>query len=145
GDPWPASVQPDVEDIDLAIARTEPAYDGRPLVAEIANSWLDMIGAAKRSIYIENQYLTSATVGDALAERLRSGDCPEIAIVITHSSSGWLEEATMGVLRARLIERLREADRCDRLRVYYVCAGSDIDVKIHSKLIVVDDQILRIG
>jgi len=145
GDPWPASVRPDVRDVQVAIARTEPLYDGRPLVAEIANAWLDMIRAAERSIYIENQYLTSAAVGDALAERLASDDCPEIVIVLTHSSSGWLEEATMGVLRARLIERLRAADRCDRLRVYFVCAGPGVDVKIHSKLMIVDDRILRIG
>jgi hypothetical protein len=75
----------------------------------------------RHTIYIENQYLTSAGVGDALVERLGSDDCPEVVIVITHSSSGWLEEATMGVMRARLIERLRDADRCRRLRVYY-CA-----------------------
>ena len=65
--------------------------------------------------------------------------------MLTHASSGWLEEATMGVLRARLLERLRAADRCDRLRVYYVCAGSGVDVKIHSKLIIVDDEIVRVG
>ena len=51
----------------------------------------------------------------------------------------------MGVLRARLLERLRAADRCNRLRVYYVCAGSGVDVKIHSKVIIVDDQIVRVG
>ncbi len=144
GDPWPSSVRADLENVELAIARTEPAYAGRPPVREIANAWLDLIRAAKRSIYIENQYLTSASVGDALVERLASDDCPEIVIVLTHASSGWLEGATMGVLRARLLERLRAADRCDRLHGYYVCAGT-IDVKIHSKLIIVDDQIVRIG
>jgi phospholipase D1/2 len=144
GDPWPASVRSDVEDVEVAIARTEPPYRGRPLIAEVANAWLDMVRTAKRSIYIENQYLTSAAFGDALVERLTSEDCPEIVIVLTHSSTGWLEQVTMGVMRARLIERLRKADRCDRLRVYYVCAGT-VDVKMHSKLIVVDDQIVRIG
>jgi phosphatidylserine/phosphatidylglycerophosphate/cardiolipin synthase-like enzyme/uncharacterized membrane protein YdjX (TVP38/TMEM64 family) len=145
GDPWPASVRPDLENVDLAIARTEPAYAGRPAVREIANAWLDLIGTAKRSIYIENQYLTSATVGEALAERLSSEECPEIVIVLTHASTGWLEEATMGVLRARLLERLKKSDRCGRLRVYYPCAGDGVDVKVHSKLIIVDDQIVRIG
>jgi phosphatidylserine/phosphatidylglycerophosphate/cardiolipin synthase-like enzyme/uncharacterized membrane protein YdjX (TVP38/TMEM64 family) len=145
GDPWPACVRPDLEDVDLAIARTEPAYAGRAPVLEIANAWLDLLGAAKCSIYIENQYLTSAAVGDALEERLTSADCPEIVIVLTHASSGWLEEATMGVLRARLLERLRKADRCDRLRVYYACAGAGVDVKMHAKLIIVDDEVVRIG
>ena len=35
------------------------------------------------------------------------------------SSHGWLEEHTMHVLRTRLIERLRKADRHGRFRVYY--------------------------
>jgi phosphatidylserine/phosphatidylglycerophosphate/cardiolipin synthase-like enzyme/uncharacterized membrane protein YdjX (TVP38/TMEM64 family) len=145
GDPWPRCVRPDLEHVELAIARTEPPYAKRAPVVEIANAWLDLLGAAKHSIYIENQYLTSAAVGDALAERLASADCPEIVMVLTHTTSGWLEEATMGVLRARLLERLRAADRCDRLRVYYPCAGAGADVKVHAKLIIVDDDILRIG
>jgi phospholipase D1/2 len=145
GDPWPASVKPDLEQAELAIARTEPTYADRPAVTENARAWIDMIRSARRSIYIENQYLTSAAVGDALAERLASDDCPEIVIVLTHASSGWLEEATMGVLRARLLERLRAADRCARLRVYFVCAGNGVDVKIHAKGAIIDDEILRIG
>jgi len=145
GDPWPASVKPDLEEADLAIARTEPPYADRPAVTEIAKGWIDLIRSARRSLYIENQYLTSAAVGDALAKRLASEDCPEVVIVLTNSSSGWLEEATMGVLRARLLERLREADRCDRLRVYFVCAGDGVDVKIHAKAVIVDDEMLRIG
>jgi phosphatidylserine/phosphatidylglycerophosphate/cardiolipin synthase-like enzyme len=104
-------VAPDVEDVDVAIARTDPGYAGRPAVTEVANAWLDLLRSAQRSIYIENQYLTSAAIGDLIAERLAAPDCPEIVIVITHSSSGWLEEATMGVLRARLLERLHAADR----------------------------------
>jgi hypothetical protein len=84
-------------------------------------------------------------VGDALAARLASDDCPEIVIVLTHTTSGWLEEATMGVLRVELLERLRAADRCRRLRVYFVCAGTGVDVKVHSKVMIVDDEIARIG
>jgi hypothetical protein len=145
GDPWPVSVKPELHDVELAIARTEPAYLDRPAVAEVASAWIDLIRVAKRSIYIENQYLTSTAVGDALVERLARDDCPEIVIVLTHSSSGWLEEATMGVLRARLLERVRAADRCDRLRVYFVCAGDGVDVKIHAKAVIVDDEIVRIG
>jgi phospholipase D1/2 len=145
GDPWPASVKPDLHDVELAIARTEPAYADRPAVVEVASAWIDLIRAAKRSIYIENQYLTSTAVGDALVARLARDDCPEIVIVLTHASTGWLEEATMGVLRARLFERLRAADRCDRLRVYFVCAGDGVDVKIHAKAVIIDDEIVRVG
>ena len=31
-DPWPGAVQPDITDVDVVIARTEPAYAGRPEV-----------------------------------------------------------------------------------------------------------------
>ena len=51
----------------------------------------------------------------------------------------------MGVLRGRLLERLRAVDRCDRLRVYFVCAGDGVDVKIHAKGMIVDDEIVRVG
>ena len=63
-------------------------------------------------------------------------------------SHGWLEELTMQTLRTRLIEKLRAADVHDRFRVFYpyiagLKDGTCIDV--HSKMIVVDDEIVRIG
>jgi phosphatidylserine/phosphatidylglycerophosphate/cardiolipin synthase-like enzyme len=54
----------------------------------------------------------------------------------------------MGANRNRLIRRLKRADLFDRLRVYHAVvrdAGSDCGVLIHSKLIIVDDELLRIG
>ena len=47
------------EDVDIAIARTRAAYDDLPEVREIETLYLDMIAAAKRFIYFENQYFTS--------------------------------------------------------------------------------------
>jgi uncharacterized membrane protein YdjX (TVP38/TMEM64 family) len=54
----------------------------------------------------------------------------------------------MQTLRTRLIQRLRTADVHGRLRVYYpfidgLKSGTCIDV--HSKMIIVDDEIVRIG
>jgi uncharacterized membrane protein YdjX (TVP38/TMEM64 family) len=54
----------------------------------------------------------------------------------------------MHVLRTRLIRRLRQADRFGRFRVYYpdvpgLVEGTCVDV--HSKLMIVDDALLRIG
>jgi phosphatidylserine/phosphatidylglycerophosphate/cardiolipin synthase-like enzyme len=54
----------------------------------------------------------------------------------------------MHVLRTKLIQRLRQADRHGRFRVYYphipqLDEGCCLD--IHSKLMIVDDAIVRIG
>lgn len=145
---WPDSLEPSVQDVDVAISRTEPAINGSPGVNEIEALYLDMIAGAKRSIYIENQYFTAEKVGDALAARLEEPDGPEIIVVLRELSHGWLEEVTMQTLRTRLIAKLRAADKHNRFRAFYpfiagLKAGTCIDV--HSKMIVIDDDIVRIG
>lgn len=145
---WPSGVRASVTDVDVAIARTEPAIDAEPGVREVETLYLDMIAAAKHSIYIENQYFTADKIGAALAERLAEKDGPEMIVVLRELSHGWLEELTMQTLRTRLIARLREADRHGRLRVFYpyiagLAQGTCIDV--HSKMIIVDDDYVRIG
>jgi phosphatidylserine/phosphatidylglycerophosphate/cardiolipin synthase-like enzyme len=61
--------------------------------------------------------------------------------------SGWLEESTIGVLRARPLGRLKQADYYGRLRVYYpVLPGLGEDaVNVHAKVLVVDDTLVRVG
>lgn len=145
---WPDSLEAQVHDVDVAISRTEPAINGSSGVREVEALYLDMIAAAKNSIYIENQYFTADKVGDALAARLEEHDGPEIIVVLRELSHGWLEELTMQTLRTRLIAKLRAADKHNRFRVFYpfiagLKEGTCIDV--HSKMIVIDDDILRIG
>ena len=121
---------------------------GSPAVREVEALYLDMIAAARKSIYIENQYFTADRIGSALAERLSEPDGPEVILVLRELSHGWLEELTMQTLRTRLIERLRAADRFDRFRVYYPYVAGLRDgtcIDVHSKMIIVDDDILRIG
>ncbi|MFA5515990.1 MAG: VTT domain-containing protein [Desulfuromonadales bacterium] len=146
-DPWPPDIAPDVMDVQVGIARTEPAFNAGGEVREVEALYRDAIAAAKSSIYIENQYLTSAALGKALAARLEEKNGPEILLVLPRECSGWLEETTMGVMRARVLRQLRQADRYGRLRVFYPSAeglGSHF-IQVHSKLLVVDDRLLRIG
>jgi phospholipase D1/2 len=145
--PWPATISPDVEDVAIAIARTLPAHGGRVEVREVERLYLDAIAAARRFIYIENQYLSSHTIGEALGRRLGEEDGPEIIIVMPKETGGWLEQHTMDVLRARLLRKLREADRHDRLRVYYVRLSRKplIALMIHAKVMVVDDRFVRVA
>jgi phosphatidylserine/phosphatidylglycerophosphate/cardiolipin synthase-like enzyme len=132
----------------VAISVTVPASEPHQGKREVEALYLDMIARAQRYIYIENQYFTSHTIGEALEARLREPGGPEIVVVTRLLSHGWLEENTMGVLRSKLVERLRAADVEGRFSVYYpempgLAEGTCIDV--HSKMMAVDDQWLRIG
>jgi uncharacterized membrane protein YdjX (TVP38/TMEM64 family) len=146
-DPWPAAVQPDITDVDVVIARTEPAYAGRPEVREVEALYLDSITTARRHIYIESQYFTSRRIAAALGDRLQEAQGPEIIIVGPAACSGWLEEKTVGVLRNRFVKRLQERDRFGRLRfVYPVLHGvTPCPVFIHAKICIIDDTFARVG
>lgn len=149
-DPWPPHAAADLTEVDVAIARTEPAWRGRKEVREVERLFLDGLAAARCSIYIEAQYFTSDAVGDALARRLGEADGPEVVIVAPCSCAGWVEETALGALRARLLRRLREADVHGRLRAVYPAVpapadGERVPVQIHSKVLVVDEQHLHVG
>lgn len=148
GDPWPQELAPVLRNVDVGIARTMPPTATRPGVREVEKLYLDMIAAARRTIYIENQYFTSQKLADALQRRLEEPDGPEIILVLRLMSHGWLEEHTMHVLRSKLIKQLRAADKHGKFHVCYphvdgLAAEKCID--IHSKLMIVDDDLLRIG
>lgn len=147
GDPWPKFVTPDLTDVDVAIARTEPQYDGQEPVQEIRQLYLDAIAGAHRYIYLENQYLTSEVIGEALATRLSEPDGPEIVLVSPRQTDGWLTQNTMDMLRARLLQRLRRNEHHERLRACYpdVVGLKDTCVNVHAKLAVFDDECLLVG
>lgn len=147
GNPWPPEVTPELADVDVAIARTQPAYRDQPEVREVEALYLDAIAAARRWIYVENQYLTAAAVGDAIVKRLAEPDGPEVVIVGPGRCAGWLEETTMGVLRARLLRKIRAADRHGRFRYYHPTVPDlgEARINVHSKLMAVDGRFLRIG
>jgi len=144
-DPWPGRLEPDLHDVPVAIARTEPAHDGRREVREVEALNVDAIRAARRDIYIETQYFAVEDLIAPLAERLDAG--VEIVVVVPSDSTDWLEASTLGALRARMVRELRAADRFGRLRVCHPTVPDlgDLYVKVHSKLMIVDDRFLRIG
>jgi len=147
-DPWPASCGVDIADVDVAIARTEPPYGATQGIAELRQLHLDAIAAARRTVFLENQYFTSSLIADALAARLAEPRGPEVVLVSHRTECGWLEESTMGVLRARLHRRLLAADPHRRFRAY--CPelpgfGPETCLNVHSKIMVVDDDVLTIG
>jgi phosphatidylserine/phosphatidylglycerophosphate/cardiolipin synthase-like enzyme/uncharacterized membrane protein YdjX (TVP38/TMEM64 family) len=146
-DCWPNTLSSDLSGVPVAIARTGPAYGGSDEVREIESLFGDAIAAARRWIYIENQYLSSAAVGNALEQCLRKANGPDVVIVVPQACHGWLEAATMDVLRARLVKRLYDADRYQRLRIYCpILPEAPTGVmSVHAKLLVIDDRIAVVG
>ena len=144
--PWPEGIHPDLSNTRVAIARTFPAYRDRHEVREVEALYVDFIGAARQYIYIENQYLTSAVVAQALGEKLRQRNGPEIVLVLPQQVHGWLEQSTMGAVQARILRQLFQADRYKRLRTFYPALAEKGDpVFVHAKVMVVDDCLARIG
>jgi phosphatidylserine/phosphatidylglycerophosphate/cardiolipin synthase-like enzyme/uncharacterized membrane protein YdjX (TVP38/TMEM64 family) len=148
-DPWPATVRPDFRDVAVALSRTEPAGpDGRGEVREVEALFVDMIAAARRAIYIENQYLTCENLAHRLAAALRERPRLEILIVTPKTHDSWIGERAMLAGRARLMEVLGAAGAAGRVRLVHpqvARGGETADVMVHSKVMIVDDCLLRIG
>ena len=144
---WPADVEPDLTDVDVAIARTMPPSERNGAIRECERLFLDSIASAGRSIYIESQYFTNEMLARALARRLEEPDGPEVIAVVPKECEGWVEKQTMGALRHGVLGHLVAADRYRRLRVVYPAASRahDIPTFVHSKVMIVDDRLVRIG
>jgi len=145
GDPWPASIAADLTDVEVGIARTEPAWRGAAGVREIEALHLESIARARRLIYLENQYFTSPLIAAALAARLEEDDGPEVVVVSTARSPSWFDQATMDGARAALLERLREADVHGRFSAWTPLTPAGQPVIVHSKVSIIDDTLLRVG
>ncbi|MGB5987959.1 MAG: VTT domain-containing protein, partial [Desulfobacterales bacterium] len=130
-----------------AISRTLPAYKSHPAVNEVERLYLDSIAAARHAIYIENQYLSSHRLGQALAQRLAEPKGPEVVIFLPHRMGGGVEDYTRDVLRGRILKKLREADGDNRLRTFYPRLSQDpfSGLMVHAKLMVIDDRFVRVG
>ncbi len=144
-DPWPVDLQPILRNVEVGIARTQPAYGGEDAVHEIEALYVEAIGRARKTIYCESQYFASRRVADAMAERLAELDGPEIVVINPFTAEGWLEDEVMGAARSFHMARLREADRHDRFRLYYPVAAGGTPIYVHAKIMIVDDVFLRVG
>lgn len=149
-DLWPPAVPVDIEspDQEIPVGLSLTAPNDQNGIRDVEALYVDLILAARRLIYMENQYFTSKAIGDALADSLSAPSGPEVIVVVRKLSHGWLEAMTMETLRTALLRKLFDADRHKRLNVYFphidgLQEGTCIDV--HSKLMIVDDDWLRVG
>ncbi|SBS76113.1 Phosphatidylserine/phosphatidylglycerophosphate / cardiolipin synthase [uncultured Mycobacterium sp.] len=148
GDPppaWPDGLRPRLRNVKVGVARTLPALRERSEVREVESLDLAGIAGARDVIYLENQYFAARSIAGAIAARLREPDGPEVVLVLPRSSESRLEQESMDSARARLFRLLKEADLHGRLGVYWPVAGKGVSVYVHSKIMVIDDRLLRIG
>jgi phosphatidylserine/phosphatidylglycerophosphate/cardiolipin synthase-like enzyme len=142
--PWPEGLVPHFENVEVGISRTRAEYRGDPGVAEIEKLFVAQIARAKRFIYAESQYFASRAVAEAMAARLAEPDPPEIVIVHPCTADGWVESTAMDPARARLVQGIREVDSRGRFHLYVPYSG-ETPIYVHAKLLIVDDEILRVG
>jgi phosphatidylserine/phosphatidylglycerophosphate/cardiolipin synthase-like enzyme len=144
-DAWPAKLPAMFEEVDIAISRTHAAYRGTEEIREIEALYLDMIAAARRFIYFENQYLSSAKIAAAIAARMEEPDPPEIVLVMPRTAEGWLEQTAMDGARLKLMAAIGHKDPGNRFRIYVPMTRGGEDIYVHAKIAIVDDRLLRVG
>lgn len=145
GDPWPQHVPAQLSDVDVGIARTSPAWRDQQGVEEIRRLTLASIQTAREIIYLENQYFTAPAVAEALAERLAEPNGPEVVLISTGRSPSWFDQLTMDRARTTMIWRLKAADVFGRFRALYPVTSGGSKIIVHSKVMVVDDTLARVG
>ncbi|WP_294009732.1 phospholipase D-like domain-containing protein [Sphingomonas sp.] len=144
-DPWPDALEPQFQDVEVAIARTRGEHKDASEVREIEALFLDVVARARRYFYAENQFFASRVVAEAICERLQEAEGPEFVILNPKIVEGWVEEEVMSPARAKLLQMLWKADRHGRLRVYTPVTASGCDIYVHSKITIVDGELLRVG
>jgi phosphatidylserine/phosphatidylglycerophosphate/cardiolipin synthase-like enzyme len=143
--PWPESLQAEFQYVDIGISRTRAKYKEVEEIREIQNLFLQQIKRAKKFIYAENQYFASPKIADAIAHRMSEPNPPEIIIVNPSTADGWLEQKAMDGARVQLLRAIGEHDKQDRFSIYFPETKLGKPIYVHAKLMIVDDEILRIG
>ncbi len=141
---WPDELEPQFEDVEIGIARTRGEFDDTTEISEIAELFERQIAEAKHFIYAESQYFASRRIAEALCKRLSEDDPPEIFIVHPAHADGWLEQQAMDHARVELVRTLGACDDKGRFNLYVAYTG-ETPIYTHAKIMIVDDEILRIG
>ncbi len=82
-DIWPRSLEPDFFGKLVGVARTYPQCGQCEPVREVERLTRASLAAARRIIYIEQQYMTAPFIGDILRDHLRNPEGPEVMVLMT--------------------------------------------------------------
>jgi len=145
---WPANVPIEAEHMPVGIARTEVVCPAGSSINEVERLLIAAIRSATSFIYIENQFTSAIKIARELVEQMLRVPSLRVLVVAPKLHSSWLESQAMQNGRGAFIDCFGTAGIADRIRfVYPVSRSGDTDaaVMVHSKLIIVDNRILRIG
>lgn len=145
---WPANVPIETEHMPVGIARTEVVCPAGASINEVERSLIAAIRSAMSFIYIENQFTSAIKIARELAEQMLRVPSLRVLVVAPKLHSSWLESQAMQNGRGAFIDCFSAAGVADRIRfVYPVSRSGDMEaaVMVHSKLMIVDNRILRIG
>lgn len=142
--PWP-ELDVTFQSVPAAVARTYPAFDGYPEVREIEALYLTAIEAARQVLYVETQYLASAQIARAIANRLAEPEGPEFVVVLPEKAEGWLRKKAMDGARERLLEFLWANDPHGRFAAYFPVTKTGAAIYVHAKVLTIDDRLFRVG
>lgn len=144
GELWPHTNAVEVNHINAALSRTNSTKRFK----EIETLYLDAIHAAKKFIYIENQYFSSEAIINALCWKLMEKDGPEVIIILPYSYRGKFEKAIYTNERNKALKKLQHADQFNRLGFFYPGNTQKVQSRfiiVHSKFMIVDNEFLTLG
>jgi phosphatidylserine/phosphatidylglycerophosphate/cardiolipin synthase-like enzyme/uncharacterized membrane protein YdjX (TVP38/TMEM64 family) len=145
---WPSHVPVMAEHMPVGIARTDVVCPMGSTIREVERSMIAAIRSATSFVYIENQFTSATKIARELAEQMQRVPSLRVLVVAPKLHSSWLESQAMQNGRGAFIDYFSKAGLADRIRfVYPVSRNGDTEaaVMVHSKLMIVDDRILRIG
>lgn len=144
-----------IEATQAAISRTQGSTlaSSEDSIKEILRLYLDAIASAEKLIYMENQYLSSKDVHDALISRMKEEGRGklQIVVILQRHPSSFFEEVALGIAQSRNLKSLKETalQTGHSVGVYYPASkaddGSDVPTYIHAKFLLVDDRFLTVG
>lgn len=142
---WPAFVKPDFRQATVGLSRSVAAWRQVEQVRESEALYLASFAAARRCIYLENQYFTSPIMAEALAARLGEPRGPEVVLVSTEHSPSYFDQMTMDRTRSVFLKRLQDADKYGRFHAYSPTTSLGRTIIVHAKMAIIDDVLLRVG
>ena len=145
---WPDSDPPDFENVDIAIARTLPPVKANSRVEEIIWAYIAEIAEAEKFIYIENQFLVQKDIARAINKRLRERPALRVLAISCDHPKGVMERKSMWAPRLDFRTIVECGNVADRVALAHPVSredGREDPVRIHSKLMIIDDKFLHLG